>query len=94
MWAERKSSDEPLLVLSLPEQLSYRRISSSLSFSSQLMKPFNSFPGKGLGKEESGISKAIKVNVKTDLAGVSYICFETVSLPPLNFSFSLFGGET
>lgn len=62
------------------------------------MKPFNSlfnsFPGKGLGKEESGISKAIKVNVKTDLAGVSYICFETVSLPPPNFSFSLFGGET
>ena len=55
----------------------YRRISSSLAFSSQLMKPFNSlfnsFPGKGLGKEESGISKAIKVNVKTDLAGVSYI---------------------
>ena len=49
------------------------------------MKPFNSlfnsFPGKGLGKEESGISKAIKVNVKTDLAGVSYICFETVSPP-------------
>ena len=51
---------------------------------------FNSFPGKGLGKEESGISKAIKVNVKTDLAGVSYICFETVSLPPPNFSLSPF----
>ena len=55
------------------------------------MKPFNSrfysFSGKGLGKEESGISKAIKVNVKTDLAGVSYSCFKTVSLPPPNFSF-------
>lgn len=29
------------------------------------------FVGKGLGKEESGISKAIKVNIKTDTAGVS-----------------------
>ena len=61
------------------------------------MKPFNSrfysFSGKGLGKEESGISKAIKVNVKTDLAGVSYSCFETVSLPPPNFSFSLLVGK-
>ena len=28
--------------------------------------------GKGLGKEESGISKAIKVNIKTDTAGVSF----------------------
>lgn len=28
--------------------------------------------GKGLGKEEQGISKAIKVNVKTDLAGVGF----------------------
>ncbi|XP_027042238.1 G patch domain-containing protein 4-like [Pocillopora damicornis] len=28
--------------------------------------------GKGLGKEESGISKAIKVNIKTDTAGVGY----------------------
>jgi len=30
------------------------------------------FAGKGLGKEESGISKAIKVNIKTDSAGVGY----------------------
>lgn len=28
--------------------------------------------GKGLGKEESGISKAIKVNIKNDTAGVGY----------------------
>ena len=30
------------------------------------------FIGKGLGKEESGISKAIKVNIKTDTAGVRH----------------------
>ena len=47
---------------------------------------FSSFAGKGLGKEEQGISKAIKVNVKTDLAGVSFInmtcsfCFEIFAL--------------
>ena len=35
---------------------------------------FKTYPtGKGLGKEESGISKAIKVNIKTDTAGVSIL---------------------